>query len=47
MEIIVSLQDLVEVSQLQLEEDKANTYILQEETRNQKAITNVLCEISK
>lgn len=44
MEIIVSLQDLVKVSQLQLEEDKANIYVLQVEIRNQKATTHVLQE---
>lgn len=42
MEITVLLQDLVKVSQLQLGEDKANTYLLQVEIRNQKATTHVL-----
>lgn len=44
MEITVLLQDLVKVSQLQLGEDKANTYLLQVEIRNQKATTHVLQE---
>lgn len=50
-EIITLSQDLVKVLQLQLEEDKANIYILQEEIRNQNAITGAqrgaACGISK
>lgn len=38
MEIIASLQGLVKVSQRQLEEDKANTCLLHEEIKNQKAM---------